>query len=97
MLTYFKDAIRNKPTEEQWLVAYENEIELSISDAVRDITPCDIGLWIGPEGSFSAPELLNLTTAGAFKVTLGRRILRTETAGLVAMSHLQCAWGAEKL
>jgi 16S rRNA (uracil1498-N3)-methyltransferase len=93
----FIDAIRNKPAEERWLTAYENEKNVSVSDAVRDIAPCGIGLWIGPEGGFSALELKQLMTADAVNVTLGRRILRTETAGLIAMAHLQCAWGAEKL
>jgi 16S rRNA (uracil1498-N3)-methyltransferase len=97
MFTSIKEVIENKPLEQRWLAAYENEKTVSIRDAVRDTALSDIGIWIGPEGGFNAAELDLLTASGAVKVTLGRRILRTETAGLTALVHLQCALGAEKL
>ncbi|MGD8238768.1 MAG: RsmE family RNA methyltransferase [Armatimonadota bacterium] len=45
-----------------------------------------LGLLIGPEGGFSVAELEAATGAGAVPVTLGPRILRTETAALAALS-----------
>lgn len=45
-----------------------------------------IGIIIGPEGGFSEEEIYMLAELGAFPVSLGPRILRTETAGLVASS-----------
>ena len=51
-------------------------------------------VWIGPEGGFSAAEIMKLTEAGAQILSLGPRILRTETAGLCALSVLQYNNGA---
>lgn len=45
-------------------------------------------LAIGPEGGFGADEIARATEAGATVVSLGRRILRTETAALVMLSVL---------
>ena len=48
----------------------------------------DLLLIIGPEGGISESELELARSAGAVPVSLGRRILRAETAGLVAMSAI---------
>ncbi len=48
---------------------------------------------IGPEGGFSRDEIAVAERAGARIVSLGRRILRTETAGLVALAALRYASG----
>lgn len=47
-----------------------------------------VGIFIGPEGGFETEEVEQGTAAGAKTVTLGRRILRTETAGLAVLSIL---------
>lgn len=47
-----------------------------------------IGIFIGPEGGFDEAEVHAAMEAGARPITLGRRILRTETAGLTALSIL---------
>ena len=47
-----------------------------------------IGIFIGPEGGFDPKEVEAAMGAGASPVTLGRRILRTETAGLAMLSVL---------
>ena len=47
-----------------------------------------ITIIVGPEGGFDKDELELATNAGADIITLGRRILRTETAGLMLMSVL---------
>ena len=47
-----------------------------------------IGIFIGPEGGFDASEVETAVRAGVTPITLGRRILRTETAGLTALSIL---------
>lgn len=52
-----------------------------------------LSLVIGPEGGFSPGELATLTAAGAHSLTLGPRILRTETAGLAALSALNARLG----
>ncbi len=47
-----------------------------------------VGIFIGPEGGFDGAEVEAAMAAGAVPVTLGRRILRTETAGLTMLSIL---------
>ena len=45
-------------------------------------------MFIGPEGGFEEDEVKQAAETGAVPVTLGKRILRTETAGLAALSIL---------
>ncbi len=47
-----------------------------------------VGIFIGPEGGFEADEVSKAMKAGAVPVTLGKRILRTETAGMALISVL---------
>lgn len=47
-----------------------------------------IGIFIGPEGGFDREEAKQAKEAGASFLTLGRRILRTETAGMTLLSIL---------
>ena len=47
-----------------------------------------IGIFIGPEGGFAQEEVQAAIEAGAKPVTLGKRILRTETAGMTMLSIL---------
>lgn len=48
----------------------------------------DIAVFIGPEGGFEEDEIEKAQAAGVLPVTLGKRILRTETAGLCILSAL---------
>lgn len=47
-----------------------------------------VGIFIGPEGGFDEKEVEEALKMGVVPVTLGRRILRTETAGLTMLSIL---------
>lgn len=49
--------------------------------------------WIGPEGDFAPRELQQLKHAGAMAVTLGRNVLRAETAALAALTLLDYELG----
>ena len=53
----------------------------------------EIFFIIGPEGGFSQEEIEEANKAGFLRVTLGRRILRAETASLCLLSILQYDWG----
>ena len=53
----------------------------------------DIAIVIGPEGGFSREEIEKLNAAGAVSATLGKRILRTETAPLAAISAIMLLSG----
>lgn len=56
---------------------------------ISDIKPGQsVGIFIGPEGGFEEEEVERAVEAGAKPVTLGKRILRTETAGLTILSVL---------
>ncbi len=50
-----------------------------------------IAVFIGPEGGFEEAEIEEAKNAGVIPVTLGRRILRTETAAITALSWLMYA------
>lgn len=45
-----------------------------------------VGVFIGPEGGFDEQEIELAKKAGAVPISLGKRILRTETAGITALS-----------
>ncbi|MCD8021398.1 MAG: RNA methyltransferase [Clostridiales bacterium] len=47
-----------------------------------------LGIYIGPEGGFQEEEVALAVEAGAHSITLGHRILRTETAGMAVLSIL---------
>ena len=71
------------------IIAYECEDRMSLKTALREAGQMeDLLLIIGPEGGISESELAKAREAGAVPVSLGRRILRAETAGLVAMSAI---------
>ena len=55
--------------------------------------PCEVSLAVGPEGGFGERDLAALRDAGFRALSLGPRILRTETAGLAAIAALQALYG----
>ena len=62
-------------------------------DAVRSLIAqakpgMRIGILIGPEGGFELSEVEAAVEAGWKVLSLGRRILRTETAGMTVMANL---------
>ena len=68
------------PYEEAEGVAYSKEVFASIKGKKS------LGIFIGPEGGFAREEVETAVAMGAKMVTLGHRILRTETAGMAVMS-----------
>lgn len=76
------------------IVLWENEVKQGLKAALKEIklnTP--VALFIGPEGGFSSEESAYAVEKGAVSVSLGKRILRTETAGSAAIAILQFALG----
>lgn len=66
------------------LIAWEGDAQTSIRDALAGINRTEaVALYIGPEGGFEPGEVAEAVEMGAVPVTLGRRILRTETAAVV--------------
>src|SRR5471032_987451 len=67
--------------------------EQSLADWARHQPPQAITLMVGPEGGFSEAEEKAALAAGAIGLSMGPRILRTETAGLTALATLSALWG----
>ena len=64
----------------------------SLAAWARTSTPQAVCLLIGPEGGFNEREEAAAIDAGALSLTMGQRILRTETAGIAAVATLNGAW-----
>jgi len=65
----------------------------SLSDWARHHPAQSVTLVIGPEGGFSEAEEALACTAGVLPLSIGPRVLRTETAGLAAVAALNGIWG----
>jgi len=77
------------------LIPWEEEAEQSLSSILRaaEQPPFSINLFIGPEGGFTSQEVAQAQRYGAVPITLGPRILRAETAGLVAATAILYEFG----
>ena len=83
---------------DDWYKQGENALSLTLDPkADKKLTEIEpkqnVRLLIGPEGGLSSEEIDNAAKAGFQGVTLGPRILRTETAALAALSILGCTFG----
>jgi 16S rRNA (uracil1498-N3)-methyltransferase len=77
-----------------FLIAYEEENIQSLASVISKIPNArDIGIFIGPEGGIAPEEIAQLKSYGGTCVSLGKRILRTETAGLAMLSAIMYAYG----
>ena len=98
------EALADAPTDAIALIPWEEESTAPLSEtlareaecrqAERADSPHAVWLFIGPEGGFSAGEVAQARAAGALPVTLGPRILRAETAAIVAAALALDALGA---
>ena len=86
----FKKALEYAKTLDIVLIPYElAEGMKTTRTVIESIRPGQsVGIFIGPEGGFEKEEVEQAITAGAKEITLGRRILRTETAGMTTLSIL---------
>ena len=74
-----------------FLIEYEEEKENKLKEQIKNIAKkqnYNIGVLIGPEGGLDIKEVEELKEKGAKTVTLGKRILRTETAPIVIISNI---------
>jgi 16S rRNA (uracil1498-N3)-methyltransferase len=67
----------------------------SLAGWARANPPQAVTLLIGPEGGFSAQEEETALAHGALALSMGPRVLRTETAGLAALATLNAVWAAD--
>jgi 16S rRNA (uracil1498-N3)-methyltransferase len=90
----FKQLLAKLPQHQAAIVPWEDARGYSLAKFHQEhpeIT--DLAIVIGPEGGMSEDEISRMKEASCQSVTLGPRILRTETAGLCAMSALFCLYG----
>lgn len=83
----WKDLSKIMPPDTQWLIPYEDEKKNSLKSTLKEFnSQCPIAILIGPEGGFSADEVVRAREElRAKSVSLGARILRAETAALAAL------------
>lgn len=92
----YKEAMQYASGLDVILIPYELAKDMdNTRQVIETIRPGQsIGIFIGPEGGFETTEVEYALEKGAKAITLGKRILRTETAGLTTLSilmyHLEC-------
>ena len=69
------------------------DAEMTLGHWARHQPPQSVALMVGPEGGFSVTELARTAAHGVLALSMGQRILRTETAGLAALAALNAVWG----
>ncbi len=84
----YKQALVKAAELDLFMVPYECEDEMnSTINALSKITSgMSVGILIGPEGGFELNEIDSAINAGGLPISLGKRILRTETAAITAVS-----------
>jgi 16S rRNA (uracil1498-N3)-methyltransferase len=84
---------------DQWATSDGNGVKLVLQPGAGqplgalDVQPAAVTLLCGPEGGFSVADLKQATDHGYLTVSLGPRILRTETAAVAALALCQSLWG----
>ncbi len=83
------EAIEDMKRADLAFAPYERESNTRLRDIIeKDTGVATVSFMIGPEGGFDITETQKLMNAGITTITLGRRILRTETAGEAVLSML---------
>lgn len=89
-LTTYAQALQQLPQETTKLL-----MSLNRAQKLSDVRPqsCKVVFMVGPEGGWTEKEEQQAFDAGFQSVTLGKRVLRTETASLAAIATMQTLWG----
>ena len=94
-ITTYRNWVTNLSPESFILLCPDAEVPLA--DWALENPPHDVTLVIGPEGDFSPEEKDLAVRHGAVRLSLGPRILRTETASIAAVSALTALWSRSDL
>lgn len=89
-LTTYAQALQQLPQETAKLL-----MSLNRAQKLSDVQPQfgNVVFMVGPEGGWTEKEEQQAFDAGFQSVTLGKRVLRTETASLAAIAAMQTLWG----
>lgn len=85
-LISFEEAVERAKEFDLAVIPYEKQEGNSLKAVLRGEKPSSIGVYIGPEGGFEESEIALAQEKGIKAVSLGKRILRTETAPITALS-----------
>jgi 16S rRNA (uracil1498-N3)-methyltransferase len=89
----FPEALKLAEEAQLRLIPYEKETGSGLKQYLKNRNFSRIAVFIGPEGGFSEKEVEKAILAGISPITLGPRILRTETAGIAVLSILMYELG----
>ncbi len=81
----FDEALNQLSQCENAIMLYECETETRLKDVISGRQFTNIGILIGPEGGFDEKEAQKAKSSNIQTITLGKRILRTETAGAAVL------------
>ena len=86
----FKEALALAGDFDLAIIPFEHADDMKkTGEIIENAKPgTDIGIFIGPEGGFEDTEVELAESLGVKPITLGKRILRTETAGMAVLSVL---------
>lgn len=91
-LSRFDDIIKSAKSYELALIPWESEQKNSLKTILKGIQANlltgKLLILIGPEGGFSVPEVNKAVRSGFKSITLGKRILRTETAAIALLAQV---------
>lgn len=88
VLPSYKAALERASQADLALLFYENEQSTTLKMALQSSPYKSVSILTGPEGGLEASEVSQAATAGLKVCTLGKRILRCETAPLCALSAI---------
>ncbi len=90
----YKEALKQMSEIDLKMMPYEREPSNKLKNILRsNINVKNVGIFIGPEGGFEEKEVDQASKSGVNLVTLGPRILRTETAGMTTLAILMSEIG----
>lgn len=91
----WKQLLARIPQTAATFVCYEKQLGQGLRETVQQLAALDkpIMIVVGPEGGFTEKEIEQAVEAGAISITLGKRILRTETAAMATLSGLMYEFG----
>lgn len=86
----FSEALEYAQTLDTVMIPYElyGDMPASVEAMKKACEGKKIGIFIGPEGGFERSEIEAAVSRGGIPISLGKRILRTETAGMAVLSVL---------
>lgn len=89
----FKEALKRMKESDLFFVPYESAEDICLKSVLAGKKAKSVAFMIGAEGGFSPEEVAYLEKEGVTLVTLGKRILRTETAGMAVLSMVMYEMG----